>query len=96
MMLELEDKEDMLWSKKGWDLGEKELKRHLDNAFDENQVVDKQYWVLKYYATTETDCGMKFWGRSTSAGCKSGTRQSTKNLDKEFIKAMDGSAKIFE
>ena len=40
----------MLWSKKGWDIGEKKLKRRLDNASGENQVVDKHYWVLKYYA----------------------------------------------
>ena len=50
MMVELEDKEDMLWSKKSWDLGEKKLKRRLDNSSGENQVVDKHYWVLKYYA----------------------------------------------
>ena len=73
-MLELEDKENTLWSKKGWDLGEKKLKHRLDNAFGENQVADKQYWVLKYYATIESDHGMKFLGSSTYAGWKSETR----------------------
>ena len=35
-------------------------------------------------------------GSSTYAKWKSGTRKSTKMLDREFIEAMDGFAKLFE
>ena len=96
IILELEDKEDTLWSKKGWDLSEKKLKCRLDNAFGENQLDDKQYWVLEYYATIETDLWYEVLGGSTYAKWKGRTGQSTQMLDKEFIKAMDGFAKLFE
>jgi len=93
-MLEEMNVEDILWSKKGWDVGEAKLRSRIDKACGHG-VTDRQFFALKYYADSEASY-FSFIGKSVYSSWKNEKRKSKAMLDNGSIKVMAGFAKLFD